>query len=82
MKCFANVNHGVSVVGDPDQSIYGWRSAEVENLNKMTEGELDESDERARLMFRLSRCSSDLPGTELSVDRLHLGCRSFRCLAG
>lgn len=38
MKCFAKVNNGVSVVGDPDQSIYGWRSAEVENLNRMTRG--------------------------------------------
>ncbi|WRT65721.1 uncharacterized protein IL334_002669 [Kwoniella shivajii] len=36
MKCFAKAHGGVSVVGDPDQSIYGWRSAEVENLNKMT----------------------------------------------
>ncbi len=40
MKVFARVNNGVSVVGDPDQSIYGWRSAEVENLNKMAEGML------------------------------------------
>jgi len=38
MKCFAKAHGGVSVVGDPDQSIYGWRSAEVENLNKMTRG--------------------------------------------
>ncbi|KAK8861601.1 hypothetical protein IAR55_002424 [Kwoniella newhampshirensis] len=37
MKCFAKPHGGVSVVGDPDQSIYGWRSAEVENLNKMND---------------------------------------------
>ncbi|BEI85006.1 hypothetical protein CcaverHIS002_0504070 [Cutaneotrichosporon cavernicola] len=36
MKCFAKAHGGVSVVGDPDQSIYGWRSAEIENLSKMT----------------------------------------------
>ncbi|WVW80167.1 hypothetical protein I302_102144 [Kwoniella bestiolae CBS 10118] len=36
MRCFAKAHGGVSVVGDPDQSIYGWRSAEIENLNKMT----------------------------------------------
>ncbi|WVN90725.1 uncharacterized protein L203_105967 [Cryptococcus depauperatus CBS 7841] len=36
LKCFAKAHMGVSVVGDPDQSIYGWRSAEIENLNKMT----------------------------------------------
>lgn len=38
LKRFAKAHKGVSVVGDPDQSIYGWRSAEIENLNKMTKG--------------------------------------------
>jgi superfamily I DNA/RNA helicase len=38
MKCFAKAHGGVTVVGDPDQSIYGWRSAEVENLNRMATG--------------------------------------------
>jgi DNA helicase-2/ATP-dependent DNA helicase PcrA len=40
MRCFAEANGGLTVVGDPDQSIYGWRSAEVENLNKMVKGNL------------------------------------------
>ncbi|KAF8627011.1 hypothetical protein AX15_004594 [Amanita polypyramis BW_CC] len=34
MRTIAFRQH-VTIVGDPDQSIYGWRSAEVENLNKM-----------------------------------------------
>ncbi|KAK3998378.1 ATP-dependent DNA helicase srs2 [Cladorrhinum sp. PSN332] len=32
MKLFAQQHRRVTVVGDPDQSIYGWRSAEVKNL--------------------------------------------------
>lgn len=35
MKLFALSHGGITIVGDPDQSIYGWRSAEVENLNHM-----------------------------------------------
>ncbi|KAK4166363.1 ATP-dependent DNA helicase srs2 [Cladorrhinum sp. PSN259] len=32
MKLFAQQHRRVTIVGDPDQSIYGWRSAEVKNL--------------------------------------------------
>ena len=35
MRLFAARNHRVTTVGDPDQSIYGWRSAEVKNLKRM-----------------------------------------------
>ena len=35
MKLFAAERKRITTVGDPDQSIYGWRSAEVENLKKM-----------------------------------------------
>ena len=35
MRLFAAKNKRVTTVGDPDQSIYGWRSAEVKNLEKM-----------------------------------------------
>ena len=32
MKLFAQKSGRITVVGDPDQSIYGWRSAEIRNL--------------------------------------------------
>ena len=35
MRLFAAKNKRVTTVGDPDQSIYGWRSAEVKNLERM-----------------------------------------------
>ncbi|EKM58321.1 uncharacterized protein PHACADRAFT_193443 [Phanerochaete carnosa HHB-10118-sp] len=35
MRSLAAASRSITVVGDPDQSIYGWRSAEVENLAKM-----------------------------------------------
>ena len=35
MRLFAAKNKRVTTVGDPDQSIYGWRSAEIGNLKRM-----------------------------------------------
>ncbi|KAI0459218.1 UvrD-helicase-domain-containing protein [Xylaria acuta] len=35
MKLFAQKSHRVTIVGDPDQSIYGWRSAEIKNLHRL-----------------------------------------------
>lgn len=35
MKLFAAKCNRITTVGDPDQSIYGWRSAEIKNLKKM-----------------------------------------------
>ena len=35
MKLFAQRHQHITIVGDPDQSIYGWRSAEVRNLWKL-----------------------------------------------
>lgn len=36
MRLFAAHQKRVTIVGDPDQSIYGWRSAETENFKRMT----------------------------------------------
>ncbi|KAK4179398.1 P-loop containing nucleoside triphosphate hydrolase protein [Triangularia setosa] len=35
MKLFAQRHKRITIVGDPDQSIYGWRSAEIQNLWRM-----------------------------------------------
>ncbi|KAF4549708.1 UvrD/REP helicase N-terminal domain-containing protein [Elsinoe fawcettii] len=35
MSYFAQRHKTITIVGDPDQSIYGWRNAEMGNLNKM-----------------------------------------------
>jgi DNA helicase-2/ATP-dependent DNA helicase PcrA len=35
MKLFAQARQRITIVGDPDQSIYGWRSAEIQNLYRL-----------------------------------------------
>jgi DNA helicase II / ATP-dependent DNA helicase PcrA len=37
MKLLASANRRITIVGDPDQSIYGFRAAEIENLTRMKE---------------------------------------------
>lgn len=34
MRLFSQARERITIVGDPDQSIYGWRSAEIKNLNR------------------------------------------------
>ncbi|CEJ91094.1 hypothetical protein VHEMI06831 [[Torrubiella] hemipterigena] len=35
MKLLAQAKERITIVGDPDQSIYGWRSAEIQNLHRL-----------------------------------------------
>ncbi|KHO01748.1 DNA helicase, UvrD/REP type [Metarhizium album ARSEF 1941] len=35
MRLFAQTRQRITIVGDPDQSIYGWRSAEIKNLYRL-----------------------------------------------
>jgi DNA helicase II / ATP-dependent DNA helicase PcrA len=35
MKLLSSANRRITIVGDPDQSICGFRSAEIENLGRM-----------------------------------------------
>lgn len=34
LKLFAGTDSGITIVGDDDQSIYGWRGARIENIQK------------------------------------------------
>lgn len=37
MRLLAQKRNRITIVGDPDQSIYGWRSAEIKNLQRLFE---------------------------------------------
>ncbi|KAI7786065.1 hypothetical protein LA080_004919 [Diaporthe eres] len=37
MRLLAQKHNRITIVGDPDQSIYGWRSAEIKNLQRLFE---------------------------------------------
>lgn len=37
MRLLAQKSNRITIVGDPDQSIYGWRSAEIKNLQRLFE---------------------------------------------
>lgn len=39
VRLMAKSSQSLTIVGDPDQSIYSWRSAEVENLHHMLKGQ-------------------------------------------
>ena len=43
MKLFASARQRITIVGDPDQSIYGWRAAEIKNLLRMQQHYMDTS---------------------------------------
>jgi DNA helicase-2/ATP-dependent DNA helicase PcrA len=41
VKLMARSSSSLTIVGDPDQSIYAWRSADIENLQHMLQGMLN-----------------------------------------
>lgn len=64
MKLFAQTRQRITIVGDPDQSIYGWRSAEIKNLYRLLQ-EFPETDEVS--LEENYRSSQSILSTSLSV---------------
>jgi DNA helicase II / ATP-dependent DNA helicase PcrA len=64
MKLFACKNKRVTIVGDPDQSIYGFRSAEIQNLIRMQQYYSDTSvihlEENYRSSAAVLRCAQEV----------------------
>lgn len=64
MKLLANKHGRVTIVGDPDQSIYGFRSAEIQNLTRMQNYYLDTSvihlEENYRSSAAVLRCAQEV----------------------
>lgn len=64
MKLLASKNKRVTIFGDPDQSIYGFRSAEIQNLTRMQQYYPDTSiihlEENYRSSAAVLRCAQEV----------------------
>lgn len=68
MKLFAQARRRITIVGDPDQSIYGWRSAEIRNLYRMLQ-EYPKTDQVAlEENYRSSQSILDISLTVIQQD--------------
>lgn len=69
MKLFAQRHNRITIVGDPDQSIYGWRSAEIRNLWRLLR-DFRETDEIAlEENYRSSQSILDLSLRVIQQDK-------------
>ncbi|RXW21277.1 hypothetical protein EST38_g4588 [Candolleomyces aberdarensis] len=67
MCSIAKMTRSVTIVGDPDQSIYGWRAAEVENLAKMRRAHPDGI---SPILYQVSREQGEATFIAVEIKRL------------
>ncbi|KAM0525748.1 hypothetical protein ACHAPE_000459 [Trichoderma viride] len=69
MKLFGQARQRITIVGDPDQSIYGWRSAEIRNLYRLLR-DFPQTDEISlEENYRSSRSILDVSLTVIQQDK-------------
>lgn len=68
MKLFAQARQRITIVGDPDQSIYGWRSAEIRNLWRLLRDYPGTEEVSLEENYRSSQSILDLSLTVIQQD--------------
>lgn len=69
MRLFAQARHRITVFGDPDQSIYGWRSAETRNLYRLLRDYPETDEISLEENYRSSRWILDLSLNVIQQDK-------------
>ncbi|KOS17378.1 ATP-dependent DNA helicase srs2 [Escovopsis weberi] len=69
MKLFAQARQRITIVGDPDQSIYGWRSAEIRNLYRLLRDFPDTDEISLEENYRSSQSILDVALNVIQQDK-------------
>ncbi|TXC05867.1 hypothetical protein FocTR4_00010087 [Fusarium oxysporum f. sp. cubense] len=69
MKLFAQARQRITIVGDPDQSIYGWRSAEIRNLYRLLRDYPDTDEISLEENYRSSQSILDVSLNVIQQDK-------------
>lgn len=69
MRLFAQANQRITIVGDPDQSIYGWRSAEIRNLYRLLRDYPDTDEISLEENYRSSQSILDVSLNVIQQDK-------------
>ncbi|KAK5626450.1 hypothetical protein RRF57_002165 [Xylaria bambusicola] len=69
MKLLAQQHRRVTIVGDPDQSIYGWRSAEIKNLHRLLRDYPGTDEISLEENYRSSSCILDIALKVIQQDQ-------------
>ncbi|WBW74744.1 ATP-dependent DNA helicase, UvrD subfamily [Schizosaccharomyces osmophilus] len=69
LKLLSQNDTAITIVGDPDQSIYGFRSAEIENLNRMKKDFQGTQILNLEMNYRSAHCILELALSIISQDK-------------